>query len=227
MRTQALKWTARGIAIAVPVIAFGSLTTARAWDTPPTHFAGLLNDYTAAAPPPPVSPPPAYPPVMKGPYEMRGRWTLDVDPRRGVARFSAEMNMETSDYGITEGIVKPFDPTTRGAHTHHIVVTDGTLGGENDWMADCPMFNPPVTKGFVITGSAFVTGNGGPPPFGNPSQVTICILGGANVGYSNMTLSFANGSLAATHFGTQPIHGVVVNCGSLFQPESSDCTVQQ
>jgi hypothetical protein len=40
----------------------------------------------------------------------------------GTADFSAFMNMETSDYGISEAIVDPTNPDTRNAHTHHITM---------------------------------------------------------------------------------------------------------
>src|SRR4029079_16716883 len=52
----------------------------------PRHFAGLLNDHTPSAAV-----------VAKGPYEMRGKWSLDVDEARGTATFTAAMDMQTSD----------------------------------------------------------------------------------------------------------------------------------
>ena len=82
----------------------------------PRHFAGLLNDHTPSAAV-----------VAKGPYEMRGKWSLDVDEARGTATFTAAMDMQTSDYGIIQGTVNKDDPSTRGAHTHHISMTDGVL----------------------------------------------------------------------------------------------------
>jgi hypothetical protein len=152
---------------------------------------------------------------------MRGKWSLDVDERRGPARFSAAMNMETSDYGITQNTVNKDDPATRGAHTHHISMTDGMLS--TDWTTKCPAFSPVVTEGFVITGTATITGNGGPAPFGNPSPITICVLGGADVRFSNVTFAF--GMPASNHFGTQAIHGVVVRCSGPWGHESKDCAL--
>src|SRR5258708_7645421 len=147
---------------------------------------------------------------------MHGNWSLEVDEQRGTTRFEAAMNMETSDYGITQGNVNKDDPAaTRGAHTHHIVMTDGVIS--TDWMTICPVFSPAVTNGFVVTGTAFVTGNGSPAPFGNPSPLTLCILGGGNVKYSNFTMAF--GPKASGHFGTQAIHGVVLKW--------ADCTVDE
>jgi hypothetical protein len=133
------------------------------------------------------------------------------------------MDMQKSDFGITQGTVNKDDPTTRGAHTHHIEMTDGVL--TVDWPARCPQFSPAVTEGFAITGTAFVTGNGGPAPFGNPSPLTICVLGGPSVKFSNVTLTI--GAPASNHFGKQAIHGVVLSCTSRSLRRSHDCTVEQ
>jgi hypothetical protein len=181
-------------------------------DALPVHFSGLLNDHTPSAAV-----------VAKGPYEMRAKWSLEVDERRGTARFSAEMDMQTSDYGIIQGTVNKDDPATRGAHTHHISMTDGVL--TLDWPARCPQFSPAVTEGFAITGTAFVTGNGSPAPFGNPSPFTVCVLGGTSVKYSNVTVTF--GKPASNHFGTQPIHGVVLWCTGRFLLPSHDCSLEE
>lgn len=213
MKNNAPKWVVLGSAVLVSAATACGLSLAEERppsSAPPVHFIGLINDYTPSAA------------VTKGgPYEMRGKWSLDIDERRGPARFSAAMNMETSDYGITQNTVNKDEPATRGAHTHHISMTDGMVS--TDWTAKCPVFSPPVTEGFVITGTATVTGNGGPPPFGNPSPITICVLGGADVKFSNVTLAF--GMPASNHFGTQAIHGVVVRCSSSFGHESKDCSV--
>lgn len=148
-----------------------------------------------------------------------------------TAKFSAEMNMETSDYGITQtivahGVTQPSvnkdDPTTRGTHTHHISMTDGVV--TSDW-SSCPTFKPFVTGGFVVIGTAFIAGNGGPAPFGNPSPLTLCVLGGTTVKYSNMTVTL--GVPATKHFGVQPIHGVVVWCAGKREQKSEDCTVEE
>ena len=170
----------------------------------------MLNDYT-----------PSDAVTKGGPYEMHGKWSLDVDHRHGTAKFFAEMNMETSDFGITQGTVPKDDPTKRGAHTHHISMTDGVV--TTDW-SGCPAFSPVVTGGFVVTGSAIVTGNGSSAPFGNPSTITLCVLGGTYVKYSNFALTFA--APATKHFGRQAIHGVVVWCGGQWERTSEDCTVQ-
>lgn len=175
----------------------------------PAHFRGLLNDYTPSSVNGVA--------IKGGPYEMHGTWTLDLDESRNIASFSAAMTMQTVDFLNAD---PNFDPGTLGAHTHHIAVTNGIVhDAPADFTSMCPKYSPAVTGGFAITGTAYVIGNGGNPPFGNPSPVTICILGGTNpnasgaayVQFSNFTLTF--GSPASTHFGPQAIHGVVVRCG--------------
>ena len=213
MRYRDMKRAACGVAV---LGAFG-LTEAAAsdWaarDTLPVHYSGLLNDHTPSAAV-----------VKAGPYEMRGKWSLELDERRGTGRFTAEMDMSTSDYGIVQNTVNKDDPTTRGAHTHHISMTDGVL--TLDWPARCPAFAPATTEGFAITGTAFVTGNGSPAPFGNPTPFTVCILGGASVKFSNMTMTFK--TPASNHFGTQAIHGVVVWCAGRFLRPSHDCSLEE
>ena len=219
MKNKALRWVARDLAILSVAMGLGGLTLALAGDREepmPVHYSGLINDYTPSAA------------VVKGgPYEMRGRWSLDVDERRGTARFSAVLNMETSDYGIVQGTVDKdeVDPTkSRGAHTHHILMTDGMLGSPTDWATKCPTFAQPVTGGFVVTGSAYITVNGGKTPFANPSTATICVLGGGEVMFSNFTLTLTGA--ATSHFGMQAIHGVVLRCDGPWERDSKDCAVQ-
>ena len=214
MKNTALKRVVRDLAI-LSVAGFGGLALAGdREEPPPVHYSGLINDYTPSAA------------VVKGgPYEMRGRWSLDVNERRGTARFSAAMNMETSDYGIVQGTVDKddLDPTkTRGAHTHHILMTEGLVS--SDWAASCPTFAQPVSGGFVVTGPAYISVNGGKTPFANPSTLTLCVLGGSEVIYSNFTMTI--GAPANGHFGIQPIHGVVLGCAGPWEHESKDCSVQ-
>lgn len=215
MKNRAIGRIARDVALLVAATAFGGLHAAAAGEpTPPVHYSGLINDYT---------PTPAAG-VKGGPYEMRGEWSLEVDERHGTAKLSAAINMQTSDYGITQGTVNKDDPTTRGAHTHHILVTDGVVSTD-DWAASCPKFSPAAMGGFVVRGHAFVTGNGTSAPFGNPSPLTLCVLGGDKVEFSNVTLSF--GLPANSHFGVQAIHGVVLHCAGPWGLPSKDCTVQE
>jgi hypothetical protein len=58
-----------------------------------------------------------------------------------------------------------------------------------------------------------------------PSLLPICVTGGANVEFSNITLVLQ--APAAKHFGTQAIHGVVVKCNRAWARESGDCAVQE
>ena len=231
MKSKDLRLTARSKAIAalaaLAMSATGVVGLPRAHAAAglrlPASFSGLLNDYT----------PPA-PGVTGGPYEMHGKWSLSLNEERGRAIFSAEMTMETADFANTD---PNHDPTKLGPHTHHISVTDGMIHDDPtdpiNWQTQCPVFKPPVSHGFVVTGTAYITGNGGNPPFGNPSPVTICILGGmqspsvtgeqAFVEFSNFTLTFGTGSRASTHFGTQANNGVIAKCD--WGRESSDCKV--
>jgi hypothetical protein len=216
MRNHDLRRTVCGSAVLAAALVFG-LDDSRAGDrvrpdTLPVLYSGLLDDHTPSAAV-----------VNGGPYEMHGKWSLEVDERRGTGKFSAVMDMQTSDYGITQGNVLKDDPATRGAHTHHISMTDGVL--TLDWQARCPQFAPAVTEGFAITGTAFVTGNGSPAPFGNPSPFTVCVLGGGSVKFSNITVTF--GTPASRHFGTQAIHGVVQWCSGRFLLPSHDCTLEE
>jgi len=176
------------------VLATGALAHGPA----PVHFSGLLNDYSPST-------------VKGGPYEMRGIWSLDLHRESGTADFSAAMDMETSEFGITEGIVDPTQPATHGAHTHHIKLTHATV----TWNMDgCPAFSPATKVGFQINGTVrLMTGNGSIAPFETDppsSTLQVCITGGSgdfSVRYSNLTLVFQGP--ATTHFGTQAIHGVV------------------
>ena len=180
-----------GIATAVAAMA---LVPVQAQDLRPVHFSGLINDYSPSTSP-------------GGPYEIRGEWSLDV-VRGGTANFSADLNMETSDYGITGATqVDPTNPATRTPHTHHISITNATVSYDT---SVCPANNPATTvSGLVVTGTAPTTANGGPAPFDPKSTSTlqVCIMGGAEVSFSNVTLVYSGPATA--HFGTQPIHGVV------------------
>jgi hypothetical protein len=180
-----------GIAIALLAIA---LVRAQAQDLRLVHFSGVVNDYSPST-------------VSGGPYEIRGEWSLDVQ-RAGTANFSADLTMETSDYGITGATqVDPTNPATRSPHTHHISLTNATVSYDT---SVCPANNPPTTgTGLVVTGTATTTGNGSPATFESkgPSTLQVCIIGGSQVDYSNVTLVYSGP--ATGHFGTQPIHGVI------------------
>lgn len=183
----------RTFAVVLMGICAGGSTAAVADDQRlPQQLRGWLNDYSPGT-------------VKNGPYEMRAEWSLELHGASGKASFAAAMNMETSDWGISKGIVDPDDPVSRGAHTHHITVTNGVVSRDT---SVCPTFNPATSGGFVVTGPAHITGNGSPAPFdasGNTAQ--ICITGGSRVELSNITFTLTGA--ATGHFGTQAIRGLV------------------
>ena len=180
-----------GIVIAVAAIA---LVRGQAQDLRPVRYSGVINDYSPST-------------VAGGPYEIRGEWSLEVQ-RVGTAIFSADLDMETSDYGISGTTqVDPANPATRSPHTHHISMTDATVSYDT---SPCPANNPPTTfSGPVVTGTATTTGNGSPASFEakGASTLQVCIMGGSQVVFSNVTLVYSGP--ATGHFGSQPIHGVV------------------
>ena len=186
--------------LVVVTLALGAASAQFVIPHPPAHFVGLVNDFTPSS-------------VKGGPYVMSAKWTLNIRPtfNGDVAEFSADMNMETSDHGIDEGIVDPTNTVTRGAHTHNITLTSTNIVYNSNL---CPA-NPPGTPAatganIMVTGNVSVTGNGTPAPFEatGPSTLQICITGGSQVPLSNLTLVFVGP--ATGHFGTQPIRGVVL-----------------
>jgi hypothetical protein len=169
-----------------------ALVTAQ--DLRTVYFSGVINDYSPAS-------------ISGGPWEIRGVWSLEVQ-RSGTANFTADLTMMTSDYGITGATqVDPNNPATRTPHTHHIVLTDATVSYDT---SVCPANNPATTgSGIVVTSAATTSANGGPAPFESKgsSSLQICITGGSEVSYSNLTLVYTGP--ATGHFGSQPIHGVI------------------
>jgi hypothetical protein len=167
---------------------------APAQDLRNVQFKGVINDYSPST-------------VSGGTWEIRGEWSLDV-LRTGTANFSADLNMETSDYGISDATqVDPANPSTRSPHTHHISMTNAAVTYDT---SVCPANNPPTTgNGVVVTGTATTTGNGNPAPFESKgaSTLQVCITGGSQVNFSNVSLVYTGP--ATTHFGPQAIHGVV------------------
>jgi hypothetical protein len=165
----------------------------QAQDQRRVHFSGQINDYSPST-------------VSGGPWEMRGEFLVDAS-RSGTANFSAALNMETSDYGISNATqVDPTNPATRTPHTHHITMTDATVSYDT---SVCPANNPATTgSGVVVTGTVTIDANGSPAPFESKGSSTlqVCIIGGSEIDYSNVTLVFSGP--ATSHFGPQAIHGV-------------------
>ncbi len=105
------------------------------------RFGGIINDYTPAD-------------VSGGPWELRGNWNAEISPS-GTASFTADLTMQTSDYGITDPTqVDPNNPSTRTPHTHHISVTGATVSYD---MTVCPANSPgtpPPAREWSLTGQA-------------------------------------------------------------------------
>ena len=201
MKSNVFSWMIRIIAVVALVVATG----AQAQAPMPEHFSGTISDYTPSIP----STKPNTPPTP--PYEMRGQWSLHLDRRTGKADFSAIIAMEFSDYWLlTTPNVDPTNSALRGQHTHHITMTGAMLSDASA----CPPYLAPVptNPGFAVTGMADITGNGSAAPFqtkGGLSAMQVCINGGAEIEFSNISLVFQTGAPAIAHFGSQAIHGVV------------------
>jgi hypothetical protein len=230
MKSKWLDGTARDRAVLVSLaLAAGTLgvaglsSAAEIAPRLPAHLTGLINDFTPSSVNGVT--------IKGGPWEMHGKWTIELNEFSQTATFSAEMSMETGDFVNSSST---FDPGTLGAHTHHISMTDAKIvpgfAGCQSSIAPTPL----TTTGFQIQGMAHVTGNGQPAPFEVPtgvtdptpsqliaSPVTLCITGGTRVQYSNITIEF--GLPAAMHFGPQAIHGVIVKCDGPWNRESGEC----
>jgi len=185
---------------AVRVLSLLSLvsgTCALAEEPGPTHFSGLINDYSPLT-------------VKGGPWEMHGQWSMVLhrEWRTGdVADFTADMTM--SGYGKTAAGTVDATQFGQNPHTHHIRLTNVSVTWD---MTGCPAYLPPATtSGFQVNGTvSLVTGNGSNAPFETTpptSTLQVCITGGSEVMNSNVTLTF--GGPATAHFGPQAIHGVV------------------
>jgi hypothetical protein len=159
-------------------------TTVLMAQTPaPTQFSGVIQDYTPATNTP------------AGPWEMRGPWTLTLNGD-GKADFSAELTMELSDYTRNpSNIDSTSGASSRMQHTHHITMRGGTVTQIS-------------TGGFAVSGPVNITKDGSPAPLA-ASTLSVDILGGTSVQYSNVTLQFQGGG--TVHFGSQLIHGVISN----------------
>jgi hypothetical protein len=192
MKTKTLWWAARGLAVLILVVAIGALAEPRS----PRHLGGVINDYT---------------PISGGTtaWEVRGPWNLNLNEESGKADFSAALTMELSVLGQSPANVLT---ASLSQHTHHITMKDAGVSFETVETTECPKFIPPTSGSvLVVTGDASITANGNVitpfDPSGGTSHLMVCISGGPNVPYANVTLQF--GSPASKHFGSQPIDGVV------------------
>lgn len=199
MESKTFGWAVRIFAVLALAVATGAQTQAPM----PEHFSGIISDYTPSIP----SSTPNTPPTP--PYEMRGHWSLHLNRRTGKADFSAFMAMEFSDYSLLTSGADPTNSSVRVQHTHHITMTDAVVTYDP---TDCPAYASPVptNPGFAVNGMADITGNGSAAPFqvkGGLSPLQVCINGGGEVEFSNMSMLFQ--APATGHFGKQAIHGVV------------------
>jgi hypothetical protein len=202
MHSKTFFWS---VAAWVLVLALGSSAVAQHQNA--QHLHGVINDFTAAH---------DTKGNPSGPWELHGVWSLDSNWDGSTADFSAALSMENSDYWLLINPNPPADPNspaTRTPHTHHITMKDAQVTWVPSSVAiGCPTasYKPPTTTGFMVTGYASVTANGGYPPFapqGQTSPLTVCVTGGSQVGLSNVTLVF--GLPASSHFGSQAINGAV------------------
>ena len=149
-----------------------------------TTFVGEINAYSPQAT--------SSTGAVTGPYEIRGPWSLTLKGAT-TADFSTDLNMEESDGWCMTQNGSNFDPSARGAHTHHVSLVNAAV--------------TTITNGFQITGSATIMGNGSISTTLSPSVLTVQVTGGTDRKYSNISLTFA--SPASGHFGTEPVAGVV------------------
>jgi hypothetical protein len=166
----------------IMVLTLAATTSVLAQTPAPTQFSGVIEDYTPSTSTP------------AGPWEMRGPWTLTLNGASGTGDFSAELTMELSDYTRNPSNIDATSGANgRMQHTHHITVQDGNVTQIS-------------TGGFELTGPVSITKDGNPAPLA-ASTLSVEIVGGTAVGFSNITLQFTGG--ATVHFGSQAIHGVV------------------
>jgi hypothetical protein len=196
MNSKSFSSVARTIAALALTLPFGAL----AQGPMPEHLGGIINDYTAAT-------------GVSGPWEMHGTWSLKIDGKSDKADFSAVMTMEHPDSWIAvnpglPGKPNVDNPAARSPHTHHITMTDAMISYDT---SVCPADSPSTTVRLVVIGQPSITGNGSAAPFEakGPSTLQVCITGGTEVEFSNITMAFTSSSPATVHFGTQAIHGVV------------------
>lgn len=195
MRSKGFWWALALFVVAV--LALAAHIGALAQDGTPVHFSGVINDYT---------------PITGGmtAWEVRGPWSLTLNEDNGTANFSASLTMELSPLGQSSTNV---GATALAQHTHDIKLKGATVTFNPSGCPTHASGTPPYTARIEVKGSATVSANGGPfpPPPSAPeaSQLQICIDGGTDTAYSNVTLVF--GTPASNHFGSQAIHGVVQN----------------
>lgn len=126
-----------------------------------------------------------------GPWKIAGEWSVHLEGNSGKADFNATLNMLRSDYWLIQTST-PNNPAGINYHTHHVTVEDADV--------------TTIANGIQLTGMATITANGSVAPV-SPSPVTITITGGDALDFSNISITF--GGKAASHFGSDPLTGMV------------------
>jgi hypothetical protein len=134
------------------------------------RFSGVIDDYEEVSA------------TNAAVWHIWGEWSVRVEGDSGKGQFWAALAM-----------IHP-DAPPRGAHTHHIWLSDGEV--------------TPLSNGIRISGTAVITGSGAPAGFSG-SHVQIDLTGGSSVPFSNVAVTFEDA--AVSHFGSQPFHGVVTS----------------
>lgn len=154
------------------------------------HLTGLINDFTTPA---------------VGSWVIHGVWSLDMTGGPNAAQFTAELTMERSDLFFNAAPAAANTAGARNPHTHHIIVTDGSVTA--------------IPGGFRVIGQpseTVITGNGAATPFMTmpantmASTLQIDVTGGDVIAFSNIKLTFGGDPLGAlSHFGPNALAGVV------------------
>ena len=116
-------------------------------------------------------------------WVISGTWSLDIRGDSGKANFAASLTMKHNG------------PVPGAPHTHHMFLKDASV--------------TLLANGYSVTGIATIAGNGGLANNYTNSSVTIEVTGGADLPVSNIRL-ILHGEGATTHFGADPLQGVVV-----------------
>jgi hypothetical protein len=178
------------------VLAFAAGIGALAQGSMPAEFSGVIHDYSPVAGSGGATA-----------WEVRGPWSLKLNEEAGTASFSAALTMELSVVGQSPANV---EGSVLAQHTHNITMKNATVTYNPTNCPSASATTPPYNAQIEINGTASVFANGSVAPFGQYSDLQICIAGGKGdpkVPFSNVTLVFQKP--AAGHFGPQPIHGVV------------------
>jgi hypothetical protein len=184
MKRKSLCLAILNIVALILVVATG--TAARA-EGPFFQLTGVINGYSPAS----VTP--------TGPWEIRGVWSVNLNPYTDTADFTADLTMERTDIWVLTSMSDPNTTTLRMSHTHHIALKNVKI--------------TMIPNGFQLSGTATITKDGSPAPF-NPAPLQVDFTGGTSLLISNVALTFLNpttGNNASVHFGTLPILGVVGN----------------